>query len=247
MSALARWCYRHRIVVVLAWVVALVGLGGMTSVVGTAYSDQFTLPGTESTKALDLLRSAFPTQAGDVDQIVWHVESGTVRDAAVESRISGMLDEVARTPQVSSVASPYTSAGAAQISKDGQTAYATVTFSKQANELSTSNVQHVIDRAEAAREPGLQVELGGQAIETAQRPPMSGTEAIGLLAAAIILFLAFGSLLAMVLPLLIAVVALGVGLLVVGLASHALSIPTIAPTLAALIGSASASTTPCSL
>ena len=67
MWALARWCYRHRVVVVLAWVVALVALGGVTRAVGTAYSDQFTLPGTESTKALNLLRSAFPTQAGDLD------------------------------------------------------------------------------------------------------------------------------------------------------------------------------------
>ena len=236
MWALARWCYRHRVVVVLAWVVALVALGGVTRAVGTAYSDQFTLPGTESTKALNLLRSAFPTQAGDLDQIVWHVDNGTVGDPAIQSRISAMLDEVARTPQVSSVASPYTTAGAAQISRDGRTAYATVTFSKQANELAIGNVQQVIDRTESAREPGLQVELGGQAIKTAQRPPLSSTEAIGLLAAAVILFLAFGSLLAAVLPLLIAVVALGVGLLVVELASHAMSIATVAPTLAALIG-----------
>ena len=236
MASLALWCFRHRRTVVIGWLAVIAVLVGLTASIGTAYSDSFSLPGTESTKALSLLTSAFPAQAGDADTIVFHVNSGSVRDPAVQSKVSSMLAQVAKSPSVAAVASPYAAAGAAQLSKDGRTAYANVHFAKLAQELPKADVQHVIDLAQSARSAGLGVELGGNAIKQIEQTPPSNSTLIGLVAAGIILFIAFGSLFAMALPLLTAVVALGSGLLAVGLLSHIVSIGTVGPTLAALIG-----------
>jgi putative drug exporter of the RND superfamily len=236
LASLARWCFRHRRIVVLGWVAAIAVLVGLTGTIGTAYSDSFSLPGTESTKALNLLSSTFPAQAGDSDTIVIHATRGSVRDPAVESKVAAMLGRVAKSPSVSAVTSPYSAAGAAQISRDGRTAYANVNFAKQAQELPPADVERVINLAESSRSTGLEVELGGNAILQVQQTPPSNSELVGLIAAGIILFIAFGSLFAMALPLLTAVVALGSGLLAVGLLSHVFMIGTVGPTLAALIG-----------
>ena len=236
MAAFARWCYQHRIVVVAVWLVLLVALFGLDRTLGTAYSDQFSLPGTESTRALDLVSAALPAQAGDTDTIVWHVTSGSVNDPAVRSRIDQMLAKVSSAAFVGSVRSPYQPAGAAQISRDGRTAYAVVTFTKQSNELERRDIRRVIDLATAARTSSLEVELGGGAIQQATQAPPSSSTALGLATAAIIILIAFGSLLAMVLPLTTAVIALGCASFAVGLLTHVMSIPTVAPTLATLIG-----------
>lgn len=236
MASLALWCFRHRRTVVIGWLAVIAALMGVTASIGTAYSDSFSLPGTESTKALSLLSSAFPAQAGDSDTIVIHVRSGSVHDPAVQSAVSSMLGRVATSPSVVAVAGPYAAAGARQISKDGRTAYANVSFAKQAHELPQADVQNVIDLAQSARSANLDVELGGNAIKQIEQTPPSNSTLIGLAAAAIILFIAFGSLFAMALPLVTAVVALGSGLLAVGLLSHVVGIGTVGPTLAALIG-----------
>jgi len=134
------------------------------------------------------------------------------------------------------VRSAYGPGGAAQISRDGRTAYATIAFTKLAQSIPKGDVRHVIDLVKGAGSSSLQVEIGGQAIEQVNQTPPSNSVAIGLVAAAIIILLAFGSLLGMVLPLLAAVVALGTATFTIDLFSHLISISTIAPTLAALIG-----------
>src|SRR5947209_2140922 len=103
MAWIARWCFRHRYVVVLLWVALLAGLGAADQVAGDAYSNNFALPGTESTHALNLLKSAFPQQAGESDTIVWHVSSGSVRDPAVQQPIAAMLDKVGHGGSVAGV------------------------------------------------------------------------------------------------------------------------------------------------
>jgi len=236
VAGFARWCYRHRLWVVSAWVLLIVGLGVATAAAGTAYTNSFSLPGTESTKALDLLTQAYPGRSGDTDTIVWHVDTGSVTDPAVQQPVTAMLAAVADAPSVAAVSSPYTPQGAAQLSADGRTAYATVTFDAQAQDLNPADVQHVIDLAEGTRSPGLQVEMGGPAVLQVSQVPPANSEAIGVLAAGVVLFIAFGSLFAMALPLLAAIVALASGILTVGLLSHAISIPVFGPTLAALIG-----------
>ena len=236
MSALARWCFQHRIAVVGLWVVLLLALGGASTAAGTSYSEEFSLPGTESTKALELLQKELPGSSGDSDQVVVHVDNGSVKDAAVQQKVAGMLATIEKLPSVTGVTSMYSKEGAGQISVDGKTAYATVQFDKLANELPLPNIEKVVDTAQAARGDGLQVELGGQAIQQATQAPPGSSELIGIAAAAIILFLAFGSLLGMLLPLLVALAGVGSGLLAVGLLSHVVTLSSIAPTLAALIG-----------
>jgi len=151
LASLARWCFRHRRIVVVSWLAAIAALVGLTSGIGTAYSDSFSLPGTESSKALTLLSSSFPAQAGDSDTIVIHVRSGSVHDPAVQSKVASMLDRVAKSPSVASVASPYAAAGAAQLSKDGRTAFANITFSKMAQALPKADVQSSTWRSRLAR------------------------------------------------------------------------------------------------
>jgi len=235
MAALARWCFRRRAWVLVAWLALLVILGVLSRTAGSAYTSSSTVPGTGSTTALSLLGRAFPGHAGDQDTIVWTSPEG-VRAAPVRARITAMLNQVAAAPSVATVISPYAARGAAQVSRDGTIAYATVVFDAQAASLPAPDVSGVIHLAEAARAPGLQVDLGGQAVENALRPSIGISAVVGLVAAAVVLFLAFGSLPAMLLPLAVAITALASGLLTVGLASHAVSIPSIGPTLATLIG-----------
>lgn len=236
MTMLARWCFRHRLAVVGLWLALLAAIAAPTAMLGTSYNDAFSLPGTESAKTQTLLQSAAPHQAGDSDQIVVHVSRGQVRDPAVRQQVDAMLAKVATLPSVTSVAGMYGPDGAAQISKDGRTAYATVVFDAPADRIPAADVTRVIDTAQTARTSDLQVELGGQAVADAGHSGTQSTELIALVAAGIVLLLAFGSLLGALVPLLVATAGLGAGVLSVGLLSHAVTLGSIAPTVTALLG-----------
>ena len=237
MAVLARWCFQRRTWVLVVWLalVIILGVGGRAA--GTAYSNNVTLPGTGSTTALTLLEKAFPGHAGDQDTIVWRAAGpGGVRAPAVRAEISAMLGKVAGAPAVAAVVSPYSAPGAAQVSRDGQIAYATVVFDAPEASLPVADVTRVIDLAEAARAPGVQVETGGPAVENALQPSFGLSAAVGIVGAAVVLFIAFGSLLSMLPPLAVAIAALASGLMTVGLLSHGVSIPSVGPTLGILIG-----------
>ncbi|MFF9621880.1 MMPL family transporter [Streptomyces griseosporeus] len=234
---MARWCYRHRLVVLLLWVGALFGLGASASTAGSDYANVFSLPDTDSKSAYDLMEKAFPARAGDTDTVVWKVDAGSVRDADVRSRIQPALEKIAGMKGVGDVSGPYSGPqGAAQISRDGHIAYAQITFTQRANEIPKELVEDVVDTARDARRDGLQVELGGQAIQRVQEPPQGLAEMVGLAAAAVVLFLAFGSLFAMLLPIAVAVFGVGMGLFGTQLLSHTTDIPDLAPLLSSLIG-----------
>ena len=236
MAVLAGWCFRHRIIVVVAWLVVLVSVIAVERAVGSSYSDSFSLPGTESSRALQLLRSALPQQSGDAATVVWHTPDGSVNDPAVKARMQSALEQVAGAPSVASVISPYDPAGARQISQDGKTAYATVTLAGPSSTLPKQDVLHVIDLVRGARTQGLQVEAGGHAIEHATQSSLSSSMAVGLVAAAVIILVAFGSLFGMLLPLITAGVALGMTMFGIELVSHAVAINSVAPTMAIVIG-----------
>ncbi|MEZ0090802.1 MMPL family transporter [Streptacidiphilus sp. EB129] len=236
MSALARWCYRHRFVVITAWVGLLIGLAVLSQAVRTTYDNSLTLPGTDSGNAQELLLRSAPAQAGDSDQIVWQVSQGSVTDPAIEQRVSAMLARVSHLPEVASVAGPYLPGGTVRISPDGRTAYATLSFTGQADILDHADVIRVIATVTAAREPGLAVELGGKAIAGAEETPASNASLIGIVAAAVILLIVFGSLLATALPIVTAVAGVGSGLLLMAPLSHLTPVNGIAPILGALIG-----------
>jgi putative drug exporter of the RND superfamily len=237
MASLARWCFRHRLVVVGLWLGLLIGLGVVTASAGTRYSNAFTLPGTDSSKALSLLSANFHGQAGDVDTVVIRTSTGSVTDPSVEQPVTAMLAKIAAMPGVGAVKSPYASAGSTpQISADKSIAYASITFTKQSSGVDKAVVQRIVDSGAALRSPTLQVEFGGNAIEQLNGSPTSSSELIGLAAAAVILLIAFGSLLSMAIPLIASVFALGAAILSIGLLSHLLNIASIAPTIAALVG-----------
>ena len=236
MTTIARWCFRHRLSVIGIWVALLIAVAVPYALLGAKYNDAFDLPGMESSRAQNLLQASAPKQAGDSDQIVVRVRHGSIDDPAVRKRVSAMLTTVARLPSVVSVDSMYGPGGRTQISKDGAIGYATVTFDADADRIPVADITRVIDTAQAVRGKNLQVELGGGAVETAAEGSTPSTEYIGVLAAGVILFVAFGSLLGMLVPLLVAIAGLGAGMMTIALLSRVMTLGTIAPTVAALIG-----------
>jgi RND superfamily putative drug exporter len=235
MLNIARWTMAHRRFVVLAWIVAAVGVFAASSAVGKKTASDFTLPGTGSQHAVDLLRSRFPAQAGDADQIVFRARTGKLTDAADRSTIDATLARVAHLPHVTSVASPY-APGRGAISRDGAIGFATVNFDQRANVLPKAAVERVITTAQSARSSSLQVELGGQAIEQAQQASLGFATVVGIGAAILILLISFGSFSAMGLPIATALLGLGAGVGLITLASHVVNMPSFASELALMIG-----------
>jgi RND superfamily putative drug exporter len=232
----AVWITRHRGRVLLAWVVVLVIAVASFKTAGSDFSNSLTLPGTQSQAAVNVLQRDFRRHAGDQDQIVFATSHGSITNAAARARIAPALARVAQLPHVVSVVSPYSAAGARQISADHTVAFATVTFDGQARALPVAAINRVIAAAQAARAPSLQVALGGQAIEHAQKPSLGSATAIGLIAAVIVLLITFGSFVAMGLPIVTALLGLGVGISLAGLGSHIIQVPDFATQLAAMIG-----------
>jgi RND superfamily putative drug exporter len=237
MLKLARWSTTHRRYVLLGWVVLLVAVNAVAQSAGTSYSNNFTLPNSDAQRAADLLQRSFPAQAGDRDTIVFQASSGSVSDAAVRSRMSAMFARIAGLPHVAGVVSPYTglSAGRA-ISADGRIAFATVVFDEKANLLPKSAPERVVQVARAAQRQGLEIELGGQAIEMTEQAGFGISTGVGLLAAIVVLLLTFGSLIAMGLPIITALFGLGSGLGVIALFTHVVDTPNFSSELAAMIG-----------
>ncbi|HEX4490017.1 MAG TPA: MMPL family transporter [Acidimicrobiia bacterium] len=229
---LARWCYGHRRVVLAIWLLVLVACIVLSKTVGSAYSESLRLPGTESQKAADLLDADFRSRSGDSGQLVFAATN--VRSADVRSRVGALVAQIEKVPGIVDVESPYTAAGARQISNDGTVAYATIDFALSSDQIHQLTTDRIVHDTEAARAPDLRFELGGQMFETGGVP--SGTAAIGLLAAAVILLLTFGSMLAMGLPITIALFGVGTGLSLVAVLSRVLSTPDFTSELASMIG-----------
>ncbi|MBS2535107.1 MMPL family transporter [Catenulispora sp. NF23] len=238
MSAIARWCHRHRLLTVVVWLALIVGLGALTGSAGTKYNDTMSIPASESSQAMDLLKQSMPASAGDSDQVVWHTTGGAkVTDPDVQQSMTGALNQIAASPGVAGVTSPYTGPrGATQISKDGTTAFATVNFAQQAHDIPNAQIVHVIDVAQGARNSHLQVELGGQAISQADRKIGGAADLIGVIAALIVLGLVFRAVGAAVMPILTGVAGVVTGITGTGQLSHLISISSTAPTLATLVG-----------
>jgi RND superfamily putative drug exporter len=236
MESLSRWCFRHRLAVVAVWVVMLAALALAGKAVGSGYTNGFTLPGSESSTAQNLLsKSGLQGQAGD-DTIVIHSDAGPVTAPQTRSQVNAVIAKVTKLPLITSVRSPYSAQGASQISPDRHTEIVGISFSKENQALTTGDVQPVVDAGATLRTSQTQVEFGGTGFQSLKGRPASGSEAIGLVAAAVVLLIAFGSLVSMAIPLLSAVFALGAAVETIALVSRVMSIDAIAPTIAALIG-----------
>ncbi|MFR9755303.1 MMPL family transporter [Streptomyces sp. TR06-5] len=240
MAALARWCLRRRLVVVALWLVALLGTGAAAAVAGTSYTGDYGISGTESARAQELMRQGFPGSDRDDTTVVWKRGHGPegVRDRTVEQRMGEALDDIAAQPAVDEVTGPYDSRGPARISPDGHTAYATVHFTRPAGDVAEDDLRRVADTAQAAADavPGLRVAVDGADVPEAESSSSRLSEAVGVAAAAVVLFLVFGSLAATLLPLVTAVVAVGTACLATGLLGHVMTLADFAPMLGTLIG-----------
>jgi putative drug exporter of the RND superfamily len=233
---LARWCIQHRRRVVLGWAALAVALSVIAGVVGRKYATNFTLPGTESQRAQNLLVHEFPQQGGDLDTIVFHTSRGTIASAQVRAAMVGLLARVEQMPHVVAVVSPYGPHGGAQVSRDQRTAFASVYYDKRANQLPDSTGKPVLRAVARVRVPALSVAAGGPVIEQAEGFSIGPATIVGVIAALVILLITFGSLLAAGMPLLTAGLGLVTGVAVIGLATHLTSMSDVSPELALMIG-----------
>jgi RND superfamily putative drug exporter len=159
MLKLTRWTTSHRRLVVLAWIVLAAGVLGASQTVGQRNANNFSLPNTDSQRAVDLLQSRFPAQAGDADQIVFRARTGMLTDAPTRAVVTPLLLRIARLPHVAGVVSPYDT-GAGAISKSGKIGFATVEFDQRASQIPKAAIDRMITTATSARSSALQIELG---------------------------------------------------------------------------------------
>jgi RND superfamily putative drug exporter len=235
MRRFATWTTGHRKTVIIGWIVALIGVGIIAGSAGSEFSEEFNLPSSDSVEALHLLEDRFPQQAGESATIVFKAPRG-VSSEPTQQKMEAAFAKVAKFPHVSEVKSPYAE-GSGAISKNGKIAYATVQFDVTNDKLDKAKTKEIIATAQSAAGDGLQVELGGQVIQEAtQEEGGDSSFAIGLAAAVVVLLLTFGSVVAMGLPILTALFALGVGIGLVTLGTHVFDMANFAPILAAMIG-----------
>jgi len=235
MRRFATWTTGHRKTVIIGWIVALLGIGIVSGAVGADFTEEFKLPASDSKEAFDLLENKFPAQSGDAAQIVFKAEGG-VEAPAVKNEMEAAFAEIEGFPHVSEVASPYEKGGAAAISDDGEIAYATIQFDAAGNKLDKEKTREIIAIAKKPSSDSLQVELGGNLIAEAEQEEGDSSFGIGLLAAMVVLLITFGSVVAMGLPIITALFALGVGISLVTLGTHVFDMANFAPVLAAMIG-----------
>lgn len=230
-GALAGWAQRHRWAALLIWVAVLVTVTLGSQAAGSAYKNDFSLPGTDSQAATDLFTKHGSAQAGDSVDIVLKDRQGI---DAPEAAVEQMLAEVERLPGVAEVRSPYTDASA--VSDDGTIGYATVTLDAKAEAIPKEDVTAIIDTAKSAETDGLQIEVGGEAVRGAEEKGSPVAELAGVVAALVILGLLFGSLVAASVPLLTALFAVGSALGLIVLASHVFTIADFTPPITMLVG-----------
>jgi RND superfamily putative drug exporter len=238
MARLARWCFEHRWRVAAAWLLALVAIAGVSAAAGTNFNTNLALPNTDSQAAATLLATNFPAASGEGDQVVIQTGNGAaIRSAAVRSAVTAALIRAAAVPGVESVASPYGPGEAAQISRPGTIAFARVTWVKASDQITSADAKKLISAAESADGPDVHVSLGGSAITNSERAGLGRSIGVGVVAALAVLVVVFGgALLASLLPLVTALLALGIGVSLTGLLSHTFGISSVSTQLAILIG-----------
>ncbi|MEU6659081.1 MMPL family transporter [Streptomyces sp. NPDC046821] len=241
------WCARHFVIVIVLWLAALAGLQVLNHAYGGTYSDDFSLPGTQSQEGLDVLKKHEPAAGGYSSQIVLHDSSKPLTDFS--SQVSSAVSSLQKLPHVLSAQNPLPPPGqkpppppsgtvnVGPLSTDGKTAYITVRFDVQPSTLGESYLHGVDSAVQPLRAAGVDVEYGGPLGELA-RPDANdrASEVIGFGVAIVVLLIGFGSLMAAVLPLVTALICAVCGLALLGLLAAASTFATVSPTLATMIG-----------
>ncbi len=231
-ARLAKWCFNKRRLVLVFWIVGLLSLNIVGKAVGANYGQDFNLPGTDAGRGLDIINAKFKGVGGALTgTIVFKADQG-VDDPAVKAGMEDLFAKTAKMDGITRVESPYDAAGSRFISKNGKIAYAQVDFPQDADFGAASDIKDKI-LEETPKIPGLEVELGGRVFAAFEQPT---TETVGLAFAIIILIFAFGSVLAMGLPVAVALFGIGAGGAMVILFSQFLKVPDFAPFLGGMIG-----------
>ena len=233
MRSLAEFCYKRRWFVLAAWIVLLAGLFALSIAYAGDFKTEFKLPGSESQHAVDLLKErGVAERTGFYGQIVWRAEQG-VDDPEVQARMEQFFADIQRDVEGIEIISPYDPENTHQISDDGTIAYAELNLSDRLGSEYTSDANAIKDLWREINIEGLQIELGGFIF--AGQPNFS-SELVGIAAAVIILLIAFGSLLAMGLPIVTALFGVGTGSALIGLSTRVLDVPEFTTAIAAMIG-----------
>ena len=237
LRRLGQWCARHFVIVIIAWLVALVALQFLNRSFGGEYSDNFSLSGVQSQQGLNVLKKHDPAAGGYSSQIVMH--DGQKSLTGLGSQMSTTIGDLQKLPHVLSAQNPLSTPASkvGPLSSDGKTAYITVRFDVQPSTLGDSYLNGVDKAVQPLRSAGAQVEYGGPLGELA-RPAADDrvSELIGFGVAIVVLLIGFGSVIAAGLPLLTALVGAVGGLAILGLFAAAFTFATVSPTLATMIG-----------
>ncbi|MGW5136719.1 MMPL family transporter [Streptomyces sp. NPDC004135] len=244
LRRLGEWCARHFVVVIIAWLVALVALQVLSRTFGGEYSDNFSLPQAQSQKGLNVLKQHDPQAGGYSSQIVLHDDGQPL--TALSSQVSTAVADLEKLPHVLSAQNPLSAQGSSSgqsqqnvgpLSDDQKTAYITVRFDVQPSTLGDSYLNGVDDAVQPLRSAGAEVEYGGPLGELA-RPSADDrvSELIGFAVAIVVLLVGFGSVIAACIPLLTALISVVGGLAILGLLAAAFTFATVSPTLATMIG-----------
>ncbi len=234
LGRLAGAAHRRRVLVLAVWLVAVAAAVGLSAAFAGEFKADYTARGSDSRAAQDLLAERFPAMSGEQVDVVVRSTAGPVTAPAVRTEVEGLLDRIGAVPHVRGTASPYQAPGS--VSADGTVARATVQLdAENPDAMPVADTERIIALAEDAARPGLEVSVGGQVVQTAQQGEI-GSEGIGLAAAALILLLVFGSVVAAGLPILVAVVGLGISSSLVGLVALAVDVPDWSTALAAMMG-----------
>jgi len=238
LQRLGRFSARHALIMIGIWALLAVGVATALSTYGAQTNNDLSLPGTGSQQVKDLLTNRYPPQQNGVNQIVFDVQQGKLTDKANKQAVTASVKAIRKQQHVFSVTNPVSSDGktAGLLSKDEQTAFAPVLLNIGSGELTESIAGQVLDATDPARKAGIETAAAGSIGSTLSTEGTEQSERVGIVAAMVILSLVLGSLVAMGLPIITAVVGLGVALATVGLIGHLVAIPSSGPTLATMIG-----------
>lgn len=234
LAKIALFSFRKRWLVLIVWTALLAGMTYWSNVAGSAFSMDFKVPESDAQAAIELIQTRFPARSGATGDLVFK-STADVRDPAVQEAVDSVIKRISQVPHVTGVVSPYSPEGAAQTSPDGHIAIAIIQFDQNEQEMeqdkaTTGAIKNIVA---GQNNESIQFELGGQMFVG---HPEIGAEGVGLIAAIFILLIAFGSVLAMGLPIVTALFGIGIGIASVTLLGHVVTLPDFTTQLASMIG-----------
>jgi RND superfamily putative drug exporter len=222
-------------VVLISWIGALIVITFLGVAFGSRFQNNFSSGNSASQRAQNLLAARFPSTAGTTADVVLHT-SGPVGSPSTKATTARMVAALRALPHVAGVTGPFDPSSSGQVSRDGHIAFAVVDFDQPLSTIADATVSTVVSKAQSFAAPGYEVALGGPAVSQVIGAKPGSSEGIGIFAAILIMLIAFGSLIAMGLPIITALFGIGIGFGLEDLLSHLVNVPTFGPELLAMIG-----------